>query len=165
MVGTIKCGSIGIHMKFICDDMLGRLAKWLRMLGFDTLYFNTIADAELLRLSLQEERILITRDTHLPGRYMLSTYIVIKHENYMQQLKQVIETLHIEPSQYHLFSRCLMCNRPIEPIRKNTVKDKVPPYVYKTQHIFYTCMSCKKIFWHGTHRKNTLEKLQKANLC
>lgn len=144
--------------------MLGRLAKWLRILGFDTLYFKTISDPELLRISLQEHRILITKDRHLPGRYMLPTYVIIKNDNYLLQLKQVLQELHITSEQFNIFSRCLICNNIIEPIKKELINDKVPPYVYKIHTTFYKCVSCDKIFWEGTHRENTVKKLEETDL-
>ena len=151
-------------MKFICDEMLGRLAKWLRILGFDTLYFKSIADPELLRISLQENRILITKDRHLSGRYMLPTYIIIKDDDYLFQLNQIFHELDISTETIALFSRCVECNAPIESVKKYLIKDKVPPFVYAHHSSFYTCPSCHKIFWEGTHRDNAIRKLEEMNL-
>ncbi len=151
-------------MKFICDDMLGRLAKWLRILGFDTLYFNSISNPELLRICLKDRRILITKDRHIPGRYMLPKYIIIKEDDYLLQLKQVYKELDIKNERINVFSRCLECNNIIEPIEKKYVQDRVPPHVYEINSSFYICKSCKKIFWNGTHRDNTIKKLKGQGL-
>ena len=150
-------------MKFIADCMLGKLAKWLRLLGFDTAYLRDAEDSELMRIALQEDRILLTRDGPLAKHKMVrDRSVFIESEKTSEQLRQVIDTLGISVDREKLFTRCIVCNGPIEDVPKEWVKDKVPPYVYQTQDQFGYCRSCDKICWRGTHVDHIIAALDGA---
>lgn len=145
-------------MKFILTSELGRLAKWLRILGFDADYFSSITRPELIIASLREGRIILTRDRKMSpvsGIRLLR----IEHDNVRDQLKQTIKELGINLKDASLFSRCVICNRQLEDIPKQKVKDKVPEYVYDTQEDFLTCPECGRAYWHGTHWGNVRKLL------
>ena len=144
--------------RFIADDMLGKLAKWLRILGYDTLYQTGIEDTELIQRALAEGRIILTRDTHLIKRRLVKNHLLIQSDFLPQQLKQVIDSLQLDTSSY-LLTRCLICNQPLTSLDKPMLKDKVPPYVYATQEHFSSCPGCKRIYWPATHVKQLLQKL------
>lgn len=146
-------------MKFIVDEMLGRLAKWLRMLGYDTVYKTPTTDSILVNQAFREQRIIITRDTRLVERKYIPRFIVIKSDKYTEQLKQIVTELGLVPDPGLFFSRCLLCNTEIESVSKDIVKYKVPPYVYETQGCFLHCPRCDKIYWSGTHVDRAKEKL------
>jgi len=146
-------------MKFICDDNLGKLAKWLRTLGYDTLFSRTISDKELISVALSEERIILTRDTKLVQLKSVTKYLLIESDKPLEQLKQVKEKFDLKIDEQYLFFRCLVCNTALEKIEKETIKEKIPPYVYKTQNNFVYCRKCDKIFWVGTHVQRMTQRL------
>lgn len=148
-------------MKFICDQMLGTLAKWLRIYGFDTFYANgKISDEELIRIAKEEKRILITRDKTLAkvGKRENIKIIEINDTNLDNQIKMVLKDKNIEDDA--ILSRCLICNSTIEEIEKEKVKGKVPDRVYRSNDEFWFCKNCNKIYWKGTHYINMLKRIK-----
>ena len=139
-------------MKFLCDQMLGTLAKWLRIYGFDTIYANnTMNDSELLKISKDENRILITRDKRLiqiAKRENLTT-IEIKTTDINEQIRTTLDGIKLEQTKF--LSRCLICNSKVEEIKKKDVKGKVAERVFDNNEKFWFCKKCKKIYWKGTH--------------
>jgi len=148
-------------MKLLADCMLGKLAKWLRMLGYDTAYLPDADDDELVRIAVREDRILLTRDTRLCDRRMVRKRCVfVDWGSTREQVRQVIDTLGLTVSEDTLFTRCAVCNGEITTIDKADVKGRVPPYVYKTQTDYGYCAACDKIYWRGTHVQHVLEALR-----
>lgn len=135
-------------MKFLADGMLGRLAKWLRILGYDTVYQVHAHDHELMRRARAEGRILLTRDTELAQRRSLQA-ILITSDDIVAQLQQVLRTCKLTPQA--AFSRCPVCNTPLEDLEPELARPRVPPYVSLTQTQFSECPACKRIYWRGTH--------------
>lgn len=149
-----------MQLKFICDDMVGRLAKWLRILGYDTTYFRG-EDAQLAAISRAEERIVLTRDAKLPQQRVLKNCLVLKSDEVFEQLKEVLQHFKLLPIQIdQTFSRCLICNTLVIKLSKDEVKSQVPDYVYQTKNQFHQCPQCKKIFWTGTHVEKTRKRLE-----
>lgn len=146
--------------RFVADVMLGRLAKWLRIAGFDVLYSNRFADDELVRLSNGEGRILLSRDTRLLVRRAVNRFIFLESEDVRAQLKQVFRHAHVTrlPA---LLSRCLSCNEPLTDVPRESVSELVPAYVFRTQPYFKTCSRCRKVYWAGTHRQSVLRTLER----
>jgi len=149
-------------MKFICDDNLGKLAKWLRTLGYDTLFYSTISDQELIKRALDEGRIILTRDNHLIQMKAVQNYLLVKSDQPLEQLKQAVSHFKLKKDKDKLFTRCLVCNTPLKGIEKEKIKQRLYPYVYKTQDNFVYCSSCDKIYWPATHIDRMKEKLDKA---
>ncbi len=145
---------------FVADVMVGRLAKWLRIAGFDVLYSNRFADDELVRLSNGEGRILLSRDTRLLVRRAVNRFIFLQSEDVRAQLKQVFRSAHVThlPA---LLSRCLSCNEPLTEVPRESVSGIVPAYVFRTQSYFKACPRCRKVYWAGTHRQSVLRTLEK----
>ena len=141
--------------KFIVDFMLGRLARWLRIFGYDAEYYSGVSRTGLLYQSLKEKRILLTRD-HVLSRKRAWQFLLIKSNFFLDQLKQIKDETGIEFDSNRLFSRCTFCNVVVETIDKQKIKGKVPEYVYATHDEFSHCRKCKRIYWAGTH----LELLQ-----
>lgn len=143
--------------------MLGKLAKWLRMLGYDTVYINDADDDELVRLAVREDRVLLTRDRRLCERRMVrKRCIFVDWGTTTQQIRQVLALLHLQIDRDAIFTRCAVCNGEIAPIDKQAIADRVPPYVYKMQADFGYCKYCDKIYWRGTHIKHVLEAIENA---
>ncbi len=144
-------------MRFVADDMLGRLAKWLRLLGYDVLYPAPARDAHLLRLAQAEGRVLLTRDRGLAERCS-GGKVLVKSEDPWKQLRQVIDELGLDVNRGFL-TRCAVCNEPIEAVPKEDVKDFVPPYVFRTHERFARCPVCGRVYWEGSHVERMRRKL------
>ncbi len=137
-------------MKFIVDAMLGTLAKWLRIMGFDTLYDKNFSDDDLFFKAFLEERILLTRDRELSERVGEKQSLYITETKLKNQLRQVIGRFDLD-AEKKLLSRCVLCNEPIIFIEKEKAKNRVPEYVFRTTKEFYYCQNCDKIYWSGSH--------------
>ena len=139
--------------RFIADVMVGRLARYLRMAGYDVAYSNEADDDEILEKARKENRIVLTRDTMMLKRRDFSRGVLrsvyIADDNLKKQLLQIMSCLDLklEPN----LIRCLECNSPLEEVRKADLEGRVPPYVFKTQDDFSYCPRCKKYYWRGTH--------------
>ena len=149
------------RVKFIVDDMLGRLAKWLRILGYDTSHYSSISDEDLIEKSLKEKRTIVTRDSRLGGRKVVKDLVLVKSGNLKEQLRQVIKEKRLD-SFDNLFTRCLLCNELVSPIKKEEIEGRVPDYVYQAQDSFQQCPKCKRIYWSGSHLENVKESLGKV---
>jgi len=146
-------------MKFILTKELGRLCKWLRILGFDAVYFKEENLSLLLLEALRQNRIIITRNQKI-GKEKAVKVINVKAQNLKEQIKQVIEELKLTLDKEKMFSRCVICNLELEYIEKEKIKEKVPEYVFKTQDEFYICKGCQRIYWQGTHWGNVAKTLE-----
>jgi uncharacterized protein with PIN domain len=146
--------------KFIADVMLGRLAKWLRIAGFDVLYSNKFSDDELIEISNREGRLLLSRDTRLLIRKPVRDFIYLESQDVQKQVKQVFEKMHIHSISLPL-TRCLSCNEALVETKRDSVRRRVPAFVYQTQIHFKSCPKCGKVFWAGTHRSSAIRTLEK----
>jgi len=146
-------------MKFLATAELGRLCKWLRILGYDCEYCATPVEKSSTSLkirSLQEDRVILTRNVRLGKR---SGYKVVHVDGdfVKDQLRQVMETLRLEVEESAMFTRCTLCNLLLEHIYKEDVEGKVPPFIYETNEDFVKCPRCGRIYWHGSHWGNVKE--------
>jgi len=146
---------------FLADVMLGRLARWLRLLGFDTLYYNDISDNRLLRIAKEQGRFILTRDTRLVKIKGIKDYLLIKANDSFSQLLEVIDILKL--TRFNLLSRCVKCNGMLTRILdKNEIKDSVPEFVFLHFNLFLRCSDCGKVYWDGTHPRKFREKLSEV---
>jgi uncharacterized protein len=143
--------------RFIADVMVGKLARWLRVLGFDVAYSNKYEDAEIIRIAEAENRVILTRDTGLAARPGRAECLLIESGDYEEQIHQVRDKFGL--TEFDVFSRCLECNTPLKSVDKEAVFEKVPPYVYLTQERFALCPSCDRVYWRGTHADDMLKRL------
>jgi len=148
--------------RLIADAMLGKLAKWLRVLGFDVTYERRIEDQVLVRRAKNEGRDILTRDRRLVQRRWGNSirFIVIEDDLWPNQVRQVVRELG-RPPRKQVLSRCLRCNEPLNSFRRKEAAARVPPYVHRTQKRFFQCPSCRRIYWRGTHQKRILNRLKK----
>ena len=149
-------------MKFIVDNMLGKSAKYLRMLGYDTIYPVPDEDEEILKIASNQNRIIITRSKNLFEKQTQHRRVILISTNRFQDnFKEIIKKLGIELDRNKLFSRCLECNNPIQNIAKTKVEDQLPPKVKEHFNKFTICHHCNKIYWKGGHTDRMLKKAKK----
>lgn len=141
--------------------MLGRLAKWLRIIGRDVIYGPHLTGYGLIRAARAENRVILTRDRRLKQKQP-PPYIVIESDHFREQLRQVISECQLDLEQ-KLFSRCLECNAVLEPRAKAAVKEIVPAYVLATQQQFSACPRCRRIYWPATHHERMVAELRRLS--
>lgn len=147
-------------IKFLADSMLGKLARWLRLMGFDTLYYPSISDEELIEKAKKEGRIVLTKDGGLVNKNRYTNIIYITDSDPNRQIKMIIKKLKLNPWE-GLFSRCTHCNHLVEKIKEvSQYKEKIPPYAYRTSPSFYYCPSCNKVYWEGSHHQKIKTKIR-----
>ena len=141
-------------MKFLCDAMLGGLAKWLRAAGYDTYYAREgtdISDGSLVRMAQNEDRVLLTSDRGFlerkPVRDEEVSLLVVPHLTLEEQLRLVAGSFGL----VRRFSRCMECNGELETAQLGAVADRVPPGVIRDHQSFFCCRGCGRVFWHGSH--------------
>jgi len=149
--------------KFILDVHLGRLAKFMRMLGLDVLYKNDFTDNEIVKKSLDEKRTILTKDRDLLKRNDVTHAYWIRNEDLKNQLEEIINRFQLK-NNINIFSRCLVCNSLLRKIEKEKVFDRIPPKVKERQTEFSYCPECDKIYWKGTHYENMKKLLNELGL-
>ena len=142
------------------DRSLGKLAKWLRILGFDTLYESDVSGRRFYE-QLRPERILLTRIEKNLATFTGRRVILITSDQPMSQLQQVVNETGMTENDVRLFSRCLRCNAPTEPIAKEDVYGMVPDYTWEIHEKFQFCRHCEQIYWKGSHWRRSRDILAK----
>jgi uncharacterized protein len=145
-------------MKFGADKMLGRLAKWLRVIGQDVTYGPHLSGNGLIREARKEARLILTRDRSIAKKNP-PDYLLIQSDKFREQLKQVIDACQLDPWK-EPFTRCIECNTALAALAKDRVENRVPPYVFATQEKFSFCSKCQRIYWPATHQQKMLEELK-----
>lgn len=144
------------RLKFAADEMLGSLARWLRILGYDTTYEKDMDDAEILRLANAEDRVLLTRDRDLV-RKAKGRGLYIDSDDLPEQLSQVLDRFDLAMDEAR--TRCTMCNGDLAVVRPDEVRGSVPEGALENNDEFYRCTKCGKIYWKGSHWNNILDRL------
>jgi len=146
-----------IEPRFLLDSHLGRLAAYLRMLGFDCLYRNDYDDAELAELVQREKRILLSRDRRLLMRKVVQYGYCLRSLEPPEQLTEVVRRFDLA-DKIRPFHRCLRCNHPLQPVSKETVLDRLEPLTKIHFDEFHLCPACDQVYWKGSHVER-MEKL------
>ncbi|MFO0752518.1 MAG: Mut7-C RNAse domain-containing protein [Thermodesulfovibrionales bacterium] len=142
--------------RFIADAMLGSLAKWLRLLGFDTLYFREGEDRELVRIARQEGRVLLTRDTGIARRKGRGALLLVRANTTGEQVREVMRALGAGSPQVvppGAPPRCARCNGVLSGAGREEAADAVPAHILLIHTSFLKCGSCGKVYWGGSHKK------------
>ncbi|MFC1893001.1 Mut7-C RNAse domain-containing protein [Chloroflexota bacterium] len=154
--------------RFIVDNNVGKLARWLRMMGYNTIFFDGTDDADMISTALAEDRVIITRDTQVVIRRLVTRgrlkAVLIASDEPEQQMQQIINVLALD-CHFQPFTICLECNQPLAEKEREQVKGLVPSYVYQTQRQFVQCPACLRIYWRGTHWQAMSLKLEKFTQC
>ncbi len=147
---------------------MGKLAKWLRIMGYDARFFKGSSDSQMIDTAMAENRVILTRDTQIMRRRVVTSErlkaIHIQSDEPERQMRQVMDTLKLD-CHFQPFSICLECNQPLVGKSREQVKDLVPPYVFKTQSQYMGCLACHRIYWRGTHWRAMTKKLEKFMEC
>jgi len=149
------------NITFAAEKPLGKLAKWLRILGFDTVYEQDVSSGKFIHPGYQG-RILLTRRSRFRDTNASRKLIFIHSNRIVEQLKEVIQSLGLAKENVQPFSRCIRCNTPIEQVEKAHLMAKVPDYIWETQNTFRICSRCRRIYWPGSHTKRTLEMIERV---
>lgn len=148
---------------FAADSMLGRLAKWLRLIGVDTTYDAAWRDETLLRHALAEGRVLLTRDTRLLRRRRLPEHLFLHSDDFRIQLREVLSRYPIDP-RAGLLRLCSRCNERLVPLPVAAARPRVPPYVAARNVRFSECPRCRRVYWPATHVARMLGLLRRMKL-
>jgi len=147
--------------QFIADAALGKLAKWLRLLGYDTVVFSQEAGREMLRLAAAEGRIVLTKRIDMLERQFSGCLYLVKDNDIGHQLNDIIGKFSLKIDKQKMFTICLKCNKRLHSVPAEEVRDLVPAYVFENCTRYNQCPSCHSVYWTGTHQRNALQFLEK----
>ncbi len=145
-------------MKFVADVMLGKLARWLRLIGYDTIYNPKLSTKELIKIANGEGRIFLTRSKRVAEELGAKNFYIVKAEKFKEQLNEVIKNLNLD-TKTNLFSRCSICNTEIIEVEKSNIINLIPEETAKSFDEFYQCPKCGKIYWDGSHTARIIKIL------
>jgi uncharacterized protein with PIN domain len=152
-----------MEIKFIADNNVGKLARWLRLMGYDTLLLERKDDAHMIKTALGQDRVVLTKDSQFMKRRLVTKgtlrTVHIDQDNPVLQLRRVVRTLGLDYC-FKPFSLCLECNRELVAVGKEEVRNLVPARVFQTQIQYRQCPACRRIYWPGTHWQAMSKKLQ-----
>jgi len=148
--------------RFAADRMLGRLARWLRILGHDVAYGPHLGGRTLVRCARQEGRLILTRDTRLRRDPHLPPHVFVTSDHFREQLRQVAAAVPLGGAP--LLGRCLDCNRVLAEVPREGAEGRVPPFIYQCHDRFLGCSGCGRLYWPATHRAHILRELAALDL-
>lgn len=144
-------------MKFIADATLGKLVKWLRIFGYDTLFYRKSDLDSLIKIANKEDRIILTKNTVFKRQRIADQYLFIHKIRPLEQLKEVIDNYKLKKD--NMFKLCTVCNKKVILVDKREIMDRVPEFVYFNIDNFTLCPQCKRVYWSGTHRERMIKKI------
>lgn len=150
--------------KFIVDASLAGLARWLRLLGYDTVVYGSRAGRPMMRQAQSQARILLTRRRDMMERQFSGRLFLLPETGVGEQLLFVINKLSLEINQKKMYTLCLVCNETLHAVEKENVRDRVPQFVFENCSHFNQCRKCQKIYWRGTHQRNALRFLEQNKI-
>jgi hypothetical protein len=150
-------------MKFIADRTLGKLARKLRALGFDAVYWREENWEGAFKTALSEGRLLLTRSRKIQKKSGAFQILVIEANDPREQVRETLTKLHLQPAAEKLFSRCIVCNQELHPIPKEEAEKKVPDFIYRSYDSFHACPRCHRLYWPGTHCERMKKEIEETN--
>jgi uncharacterized protein with PIN domain len=145
--------------KFLADAMLGKLAKWLRILGYDTLYLRDSTPEKLRRAASGEGRLVLTRNSKLEEKDFPAGFYFIHHDRLKDQLRELISSLNLTIDINNVFTRCSVCNGELAPLAPEQAVGRVPEFVWRNHENFRECIVCKHVYWPGSHLSRVEAKI------
>ena len=146
-----------VIVKFITDVNLGKLAKWLRILGYDTVFYPGNVDRDFQKRAVNESRVALTRKKNAVDLFPSGNFLIVESDHLHDQLKEVMDKLSFSPEPRRMFSICTTCNVALIEVCKEEIFSMVPDYIFASHNKFRMCPHCKGVFWPGTH----IEKAQR----
>lgn len=146
--------------RFIADQSLAGLAKWLRLLGYDTVIHVQAAGRPMMRQAQAEDRIVLTRRTDMMQRQFSGRIILLPEMKTAGQLNFLIGKLSLDIRQENMYTLCIACNERLTQVDRESVRDLIPQYVYEHCRHYNQCPKCRKIYWPGTHGQNAMNYLK-----
>jgi hypothetical protein len=150
--------------RFVADKTLGRLTRWLRIVGCDVLYGPNFSGKGLLSAARREDRIVLTRDRRLTRRAGMPPFLRVESDRFRDQLRQVLHAFAIDPGEA-LFRRCVECNAELVEVAREEAAGQVPPFVLATQTRFRRCPRCRHLYWEATHVARVRDELSRMGLA
>jgi len=150
--------------KFLCDTTVGKLAKLLRMIGFDTEICPSHHPKDVIELALNQNRVILTRNSVIAEMKLARDILLLDEYEPYNQLGTVLKNFDIKVDQSKLLTRCMVDNTVLDAVSKEEVKGQVWPYVYETQDDFKKCPTCGRIYWPATHVNAMIDKLKNEKL-
>ena len=151
-----------VEPKFVVDANVGKLVKWLRMMGFDTVFFDEPDDGRMVKIALAQGRTIITKDSGVMKRRTITSgrvkAVLVSGDSSENQMTTVLKKLDLAGKE-RPFTRCLECNTELTEMDKSEAEKRVPPRVSQLQHQYMVCPACHRIYWRGTHWKAMTDKL------
>jgi uncharacterized protein with PIN domain len=152
-----------MEIRFITDNNVGKLARWLRLIGYDTVLLKQKDDAQMIKIALGENRVILTKDAEFMKRRVVKDgtlkTVHIEQDDPDVQVQELVRTLRLDYD-FKPFSRCLECNRALAARDKEAVRGLIPARVLETQTQFTQCPACRRIYWPGTHWQAMGRKLK-----
>jgi len=145
--------------RFVADKMLGRLTRWLRILGCDVRYGSNFSGEGMLAAARGERRVVLTRDRRLVRRPQMPTFLLIEDDGFRDQLRQVVSAFGIDP-RAELFRRCVECNTELDEVGPKQAAGRVPDFVLATQRRYRRCPRCRHLYWEATHVARVQRELE-----
>jgi uncharacterized protein with PIN domain len=146
-------------MRFVCDSTMGKLARLLRMAGFDTAYVKENNPARVLAISKEENRLIVSRNSKYIVLQLASNYYHLTADEPLDQFRKLVSDLQMQLDEKQFLTRCLQCNEPLEKIATEKVIDRLYDFVARTQPEMFFCQRCDKLYWHATHARAMIARL------
>jgi uncharacterized protein len=148
---------------FLVDRMLGRLVKWLRILGYDTAYLPQLSPQGVMREGRRQGRLILTRDTRFLRQKNVPPFVFVHADRFRDQLRHVVVSCQLDLTRW-LFTRCSVCNALLDGIEKEKIQARVPAYVWETQAEFHQCPECHRVYWGATHKDHVMAELRQMGI-
>jgi uncharacterized protein with PIN domain len=148
-----------MEKRFIVDSTVGKLAKWMRSLGFDTTVFHGTDLHRLIQVASTEKRIILTRNRKLETKTFLGNIVVLIEDQPELQVLSVLRSRKLAVDPRRVLSRCLLCNEPLVSIGESEAEGRVPEFVLHSQRTFHWCRACGRTYWEGTHPRNMKKRI------
>lgn len=149
--------------RFVADHNVGKLAKWLRMMGYDARFFNGDDDSEMVVMAVAESRVILTRDRQIARRRLVTSgrlkVCLFDTSEPEEQIRRLMKAYKLKID-FKPFSLCIECNRTLEERTREQAEDRVPPYVFKTKDSYMECPACHRIYWRGSHWQAMCRRLK-----
>ncbi len=150
-------------MKFYVDQTLGKLIKWLRLLGFDTVQVQ-LSPKDLAQLPPWKPGVyVLTKQTSWPARRQRPDLLILTSQDPEDQLAEICQRLSLPPDTWQPLQRCSDCNLPLQPLPPDQLEDRVPDYIAVRHQQFFECPQCQRVFWEGSHQRRIRRRLEELS--